>query len=155
MGARAGAPPNESGSYVLVLRSPDETSLEVGRLGTVTIRRGFYLYVGSAFGPGGLRARIGRHAGRPSCLHWHVDYLRRATVLIAVWYGLHDAHLEHEWARTLNRGRGVESAWPRFGASDCDCETHLFFACAEPSSVRFEQRLRRAGLPNDLFVWGP
>jgi len=37
---------------------------------------GLYVYVGSACGPGGLRARLARHlCGRRRRLHWHIDKL--------------------------------------------------------------------------------
>ncbi len=38
------------------------------------LKPGFYIYVGSACGPGGLRARISRHlCGKRKRLHWHID----------------------------------------------------------------------------------
>ena len=57
--------PAAPGSYVLVLRADLPARLAIGSLGELEIRPGYYLYTGSAFGPGGLRARAGRHlAGR-------------------------------------------------------------------------------------------
>ena len=47
---------------MLVLQSMHEQSILVGRLGTLDVHPGTYVYVGSAFGPGGLRARTNRHA---------------------------------------------------------------------------------------------
>ncbi len=49
--------------------------LEIGRLGSFNIIPGFYAYVGSAFGPGGLRARIRHHLESVAQPHWHIDYL--------------------------------------------------------------------------------
>ena len=51
------------GSYVLVLQSKNETASSIGRLGILKIMPGYYLYVGSALGPGGVKARV-RHHGR-------------------------------------------------------------------------------------------
>lgn len=52
-----------------------------GKLGG-SVRRlapGLYLYVGSAYGPGGLRARLRRHLeGVRKRLKWHIDYLLAA-----------------------------------------------------------------------------
>lgn len=48
----------KSGTYILILSSPARSTIDVGRLGRMTLAHGYYLYVGSAFGPGGLRARI-------------------------------------------------------------------------------------------------
>ncbi len=46
------------GTYVLVMRLGRLRRVRVGRLGVQEFPAGLYLYVGSAFGPGGLRARI-------------------------------------------------------------------------------------------------
>ena len=49
------------GTYVLVLRCSSNRTIRVGCLGSIRLRPGYYLYVGSGFGPGGLRARIDHH----------------------------------------------------------------------------------------------
>lgn len=66
----------ECGTYLLVLRSHGEATVQVGRWGPLAVRPGVYLYVGSAFGPGGVRARVGRHLRMRKKPHWHLDYLR-------------------------------------------------------------------------------
>ena len=50
------------GTYALLLRASKEQTIEVGALGAMPVRPGMYVYVGSAFGSGGLQARVGRHA---------------------------------------------------------------------------------------------
>ena len=49
--------------------------IDIGSLGRFDILPGFYAYVGSAFGAGGLRARIGHHLESTAWPHWHIDYL--------------------------------------------------------------------------------
>ena len=71
--------PSLPGTYALVLSASACQKFAVGRLGTLTVEPGFYLYVGSAFGPGGLAARVGRHCRREKTCRWHVDYLRAVT----------------------------------------------------------------------------
>jgi Uri superfamily endonuclease len=88
-------PPAAPGTYILVLRCT--STVRIGQLGTSGLRPGYYLYVGSAYGLGGLRARIGHHRHRAQRPHWHVDYLRRCTRLESVWYAC-GAHREHQWA---------------------------------------------------------
>lgn len=78
--------PARPGTYVLVLRCSTTRIVRIGRIGAVRLSPGLYLYVGSAFGPGGLRARIGHHAGRAKQPHWHVDYIRQYTRLKSVLY---------------------------------------------------------------------
>lgn len=117
--------PEHPGTYALWLRSRRSGAVVVGRLGLLSLRPGVYVYVGSAFGPGGLRARVGRHLRVKKAKRWHVDHLRPHTSLEAVHYC--DAPAEHEWAQVLARSPGAEIPLPRFGASDCRCPSHLFF----------------------------
>ena len=49
------------GTYALILRASTAQTIQIGRLGDLVMQPGYYIYVGSAFGPGGLAARVGRH----------------------------------------------------------------------------------------------
>lgn len=113
------------GDYVLVLKIERELQLEVGRLGQIGIPPGWAVYVGSARGPGGLRARILRHtkpAGQKRH-HWHIDYLTTAALIREIWWYSHDPTLECRWAELIHQiGQPVAG----FGSSDCHCTTHLF-----------------------------
>lgn len=137
--------PADSGSYVLLMEAPGRVKVRVGALGERLLGAGVYLYVGSAFGPGGLKARVSRHLLGAERQRWHVDYLRAHLQPVAAWCQPQQRPSEHEWARVLGRGRGISPAWPRFGASDCRCTTHLFFASELPSLDAFRSRLARAG----------
>jgi len=116
-----------AGLYVLVLDLKRPTNLAVGRLGRLAFNPGLYGYVGSAFGPGGLTARIGRHVRGGSTCRWHVDYLRQAAVPAEVWIGLAPRCREHDWALLLGGLAGAAPVAPGFGTSDCRCATHLFY----------------------------
>src|SRR5689334_4380428 len=117
--------PARPGTYVLVLRCPTTRIVRIGRIGAVRLSPGLYLYVGSAFGPGGLRARIGHHARRAKQPHWHVDYIRQYTRLKSVLYCC-DFRCEHEWADEIGATPGAAVVLRGFGSSDCGCATHLF-----------------------------
>jgi len=103
---------------------------KIGRLGNIQLRPGFYIYVGSAQGPGGIKARVTRHRRRNKKLHWHIDYLRRHTALIETWALAGTANHEHNWAAALAAHYPI--AMPRFGASDCRCGSHLFYSPDRP-----------------------
>ncbi len=127
--------PSARGTYGLGLRLPSDTQIAVGALGTWRFPEGTYLYVGSAWGPGGLRARLGRHLRSSPNLRWHIDYLRAYADPVAVWLAP-DTHLECAWARALSDHPDARIVAPRFGASDCRCPTHLFyFASQSPTSI--------------------
>jgi Uri superfamily endonuclease len=115
--------PSTPGTYVLIVRVDQPLTLAVGRLGTVRLPGGYYAYVGSAHGPGGLRARLNRHLRADKPLHWHIDYLTTAAPVIAIWLRASPERLECGWAQALI-ARGTAPV-PRFGSSDCACPAHL------------------------------
>ena len=123
----------EPGTYALLLRASSSQSVAVGALGGMSVEPGWYVYVGSAFGAGGLRARVERHARGDGARHWHVDYLRAVTDLDAVWYTHDEARRECAWATCLRERVGAQVPMAGFGASDCDCEAHLTAFNAPPS----------------------
>ena len=74
--------PSQPGTYALLLEATAKQDVPIGKLGVLHMLPGIYVYVGSALGPGGLAARVERHAPREKTLHWHIDYLRAETRLI-------------------------------------------------------------------------
>lgn len=114
-----------AGTYALALRLAQGQWINVGRLGRFLFPSGFYLYVGSALGPGGLAARLGRHLRREKRLHWHVDYLRVWANLPGAYYVESRERRECSWARLLLDLPGASLPAPGFGASDCRCPAHL------------------------------
>jgi Uri superfamily endonuclease len=90
---------SKPGTYALVLRSLKSTSTQIGRRGGLRIVPGYYIYVGSAFGPGGVQARITRHCRKTKSKHWHIDYLREHVNPVFAWYSNEPIHLEHRWAQ--------------------------------------------------------
>ena len=49
----------QPGSYALLLQADRRRTVRIGWLGQLTVEPGCYVYVGSALGPGGVRARVG------------------------------------------------------------------------------------------------
>jgi len=71
--------PRGKGVYLLVFELREGYRGPVGRRLLARLEPGVYIYVGSAWGPGGLRARLCRHLyGRRGRVHWHIDYLAAA-----------------------------------------------------------------------------
>ena len=124
--------PAAPGTYVLMLRCSRTRTIRISRLGNLRLRPGWYVYVGSAFGPRGLRGRINHHRQRTERPHWHVDHLRRYTRLESVWYCC-GSRCEHEWAATIGAMPGAAVVLRGFGSSDCGCRTHLWWFEALPS----------------------
>jgi len=132
-----------SGSYALIFFCDRARDVAIGRLGSVRLHPGYYVYVGSAFGPGGVRARTEHHRRISKRPHWHLDYLRPFLLLLEIWYTHDDERREHQWAETLSQLRGSRQLIAGFGASDCDCPTHLLAYGYKPSFTRFRLRMRK------------
>jgi Uri superfamily endonuclease len=123
----------EPGTYVLVMWLNRECELRVGRLGCFRLVPGWYLYVGSALGAGGWRARVARHARAEKRRHWHIDYLLAEARLHEVWATASPVRQECEWARVLAQYPGMRTPVHGFGASDCRCKAHLFAMTERPT----------------------
>ncbi|MGK7956135.1 MAG: DUF123 domain-containing protein, partial [Crocosphaera sp.] len=100
----------------------------IGKLGTYPIKPGYYCYVGSAFGRGGLKSRINRHLQIKKRFHWHLDYLRPHLTLVAIYYSTDTVKRECEWAKSLLKNEKISIPIKKFGSSDCDCPAHLFYS---------------------------
>ena len=117
--------PNSPGTYALVLRLENSRDIAVGRLGIFEFPAGWYIYVGSAHGSGGLAARVARHLRDSKSTHWHIDYLRPQDYATEVWCAFGVLDWECDWAKALSKSSGAKIPVPRFGASDCPCPSHL------------------------------
>jgi Uri superfamily endonuclease len=133
---------SKPGTYVLIFHCMSSQTVMVGKWGQLDLSPGFYLYVGSAFGPGGLKSRISRHFRIQKSSHWHIDYLRDHMILDSVWYSYDKQKLEHNWAKHLSVMAEMD-AINGFGCSDCKCNSHFFRTVNEPVLEQFAKRIDR------------
>lgn len=140
--------PKEPGTYALILGLENDTTIPIGRLGQFDFPAGYYIYVGSAFGPGGLSARLRRHVTGAGRRHWHIDYLRQGAIPLQIWFLAGPPHREHAWARLFEAMEEAATPVPGFGASDCRCPAHLFHFGRSPSWNAFSSASARH-YPND------
>lgn len=124
------------GTYALVMRTDTNATVQIGRWGSIIIRPGYYIYIGSAFGPGGLLARVSRHCRQEKSKHWHIDYLRESATLESIWHSQSKRRLEHRWAKALANWYETEPV-KGFGCSDCRCQSHLFYLKKAPTLAGF------------------
>lgn len=132
----------DKGTYLLGLSLDKDVTLTVGRLGRFSFPAGYYVYAGSAKGPGGLSARLARHRRQEKRLHWHVDYLLTHARLVEVWTVVSDQHLECAWAQAVIKMANSQIVAPRFGASDCRCPAHLVFFPQPPEAAHITATLQ-------------
>ena len=125
-----GAMADFAGAYVLVLRLEEPIRIEFPRVASDRLMPGWYAYVGSARGSGGLRARIRRHFRSDKTAHWHIDRLTVQAVELAA-LAVADGD-ECDLADKLLESLRFEVAAAGFGSTDCRrCKSHLL-AMLEP-----------------------
>ncbi|MEM8531344.1 MAG: GIY-YIG nuclease family protein [Chloroflexota bacterium] len=122
------------GTYLLILRlDTDLHDLSIGRLGSFHFTRGHYLYVGSAFGSGGLAARLAyHHQPVKAHPHWHIDYVRPYADIVETWAVYCAVRLEQVWVEALDAMPDMTSPVRKFGASDSRCYSHLLYTSERP-----------------------
>ncbi len=119
--------PATRGAYVLAIALTVPLHLSLPGRRPALLNPGRYLYCGSAKGPGGLRARLARHARCRKNVHWHVDRLTRAGTIIGAWV-FPDGD-ECDLVAMLSE---CPVAMRGFGSSDCaQCASHLLCWPAE------------------------
>jgi Uri superfamily endonuclease len=136
---------NDSGTYALVIALRIGLRLRAGGLGIHSLIPGYYVYTGSALG--GLSGRLRRHLISDKSLHWHIDYLLREAAVAQIWYALGQFRLECTWNAIVKALPGAISSISGFGASDCQCSSHLTYFPTIPPFDLFAQKLRQTKLP--------
>lgn len=127
--------PKHKGSYVLVLHLDGPKSMFIGKLGKYSFKKGVYLYVGSAFGAGGLAGRLKHHLKPSKNPHWHIDYFKQSAKIIEIWHTKREDRLEHQWADILADMNDITIPVAGFGSSDCKCRSHFFFVNIDKNQV--------------------
>lgn len=157
------AAPALPGTYVLLVRLDRDINIAVRSGSRFALAAALYAYVGSARGPGGLAARLGRHFRRQKRRHWHVDYLlgclsetsADAPASWAICFG--DSLAECDLARLVAAVPGCRPV-PGFGCSDCACTSHLFALPPESPWVlvaALRSLAQATGLPYPLLAVVP
>ncbi len=121
-----------TGQYVLLLHLTINQTLTIGKLGTFDFPAGWYAYVGSAFGAGGLVGRLKHHLQPTDRPHWHIDYLRQVAELKEIWLSPDTERREEDWVDLMVDIPGAVVLVEGFGSSDSSRESHLFYFDIRP-----------------------
>ncbi|MDI6689916.1 MAG: GIY-YIG nuclease family protein [Actinomycetota bacterium] len=136
------------GVYGLLLKLPRDDEFEIGKLGPVEFKSGYYVYIGSALGS--LKARINRHRKLKKNLRWHIDYLVAKAIVVEIIYAETTEKKECNIARGLSR---YFNSIANFGSSDCGCQSHLFYFSSLDDLRRIVRGvLNENGLSPKVFV---
>jgi len=116
------------GAYLLIIKIDTARKVNIGALGEVFFRAGYYIYVGSAMR--NLSKRLNRHLRKTKGVHWHIDYLTNVADKVRTVPIMSSDRLECEIADQLQKlaPRTVKN----FGSSDCKCKSHLFYYPENP-----------------------
>lgn len=119
------------GAYLLACETTQPVRLPP-RFGGV-LPAGCYVYAGSARGPGGIRARGGRHLRRGKAVRWHIDWITECadTIRVLAVVGGDECAL----AQAVAAIAGATVPVAGFGSSDCRrCPAHLL-AIRDPTAL--------------------
>ena len=147
---RRGNPLSDSskGTYVFILFLERDKEIVVGKRknsSSILFRAGYYAYVGSAHGPGGLRSRINRHMIKDKKSVWHIDYLRKEAIPVEVWVNVHEKKLEKLWADALVVMKGSHAVENFGNTDDKKAWTHLCYFNSRPSIRAFRRLVTQMG----------
>lgn len=116
--------PAAPGAYLLVIELDRQLDIDVPRAAPASLTPGRYVYCGSAYGPGGIRARVARHCKRDKAARWHIDRLTAAGRVLAVH--AEPGGRECDLVARVMATPGASVPAPGFGSSDCRvCPSHL------------------------------
>ncbi len=132
------------GVYTLIIRSSRPCRITVGRHLTVLLKRGWYLYSGSALGRGStsLEGRISRHLTRDKKHFWHIDRILSSdsTRVVLVVFAKTTSKMECKLNGALLRDSGIGVPTRGVGSTDCRCKSHFLMTRYRMGVLR--QRVR-------------
>jgi len=111
------------GIYMLLIEVSKNIEVKIGSLGKIKFDKGNYVYVGSA--QNSLEKRVARHKSKNKKTFWHIDYLlnNKYAKILKIFYKKAGKTEECKIAKKLSK---TEISIPKFGCSDCNCNSHLF-----------------------------
>ena len=99
--------------------------IKIGKKGTFRFPKGYYVYTGSA--KNGLKGRVERHLRKEKKRFWHIDYLLDHASVKKVFLFPDNRLDECFLSQKMLKRSEAKVVVPKFGASDCNCPTHLVF----------------------------
>jgi len=109
------------GTYILLMSINSDKSIQIGKLGNIHFKKGWYVYIGSALN--GLEGRIKRHLRSEKKHHWHIDYLLVYAKIKKVY--IKRGIVKEECSVSQSFSHSFDMI-PNFGCSDCSCKSHLY-----------------------------
>ena len=111
------------GAYILIIELTNNQKIQIGKLGNIFFKKGFYVYIGSSMN--NLEKRINRHLSKDKKIHWHIDYLLNKARIFESYLKENNYKEECKLANFFLKEKleKIDS----FGCTDCNCKSHLFY----------------------------
>lgn len=128
------------GIYIIFIENLVDQNIIIGSIGLIHFKKGFFAYVGSALGGGGLRPRVERHLRKRKKIFWHLDYLTTnehfeiTTIVLIPTSNKLECQINRIIIDKLEKLNESETL-KNFGSSDCKCHSHLHFLGKNKNSV--------------------
>jgi Uri superfamily endonuclease len=123
---------NHQGVYTLIIRLSRPCVTTAGENLPVSLRRGLYLYTGSALGRGStsLEGRISRHLRRAKKEFWHIDCILacKHAQIVSVVFAKTTRKAECTVNAAILHSPNIRVTCEGVGSSDCRCNSHLLAA---------------------------
>lgn len=132
--------PYDSGIYLLEIYLSSCKVIKIGKKGSFSFPAGYYYYAGSA--QQSLKARIKRHLSDEKKLHWHIDYLLQEAELNKYYTWPLAKEAECRLALIISKYFQGKITLEGFGASDCNCNSHLFYVDTDIDEVEIDLKLK-------------
>jgi len=115
------------GTYLLFIKIIEPVEITIKKK-SFFLNEGYYIYIGSAFGAGGLSSRLHRHLRKIKKKHWHIDQITTSKFSDIIGIGvLLKQRVECGLSEIIE---SMEKTVPitGFGNSDCEkkCISHFF-----------------------------
>lgn len=123
---------DDRGTYLYLLECETDQRVDIPDLGELFIKKGFYLYVGSATKD--LTKKLARHSRKRKGIQTHFDSLRNVTSVAGSWPIRSVDLQECELAQRVRSF--AESSVDGFETSLCSCASHLFYFENDPTRTR-------------------
>mgnify|MGYP001054298040 CR=1 FL=1 len=122
----------DRGAYIITGLLKRNRTVEIGSLGRISFKKGYYLYIGSAMNS--LSSRIKRHMRKEKTMRWHIDYL------IPYLQDIRAIPIQSSEDLECHLAQEIESITvdyiKAFGSSDCNCKSHLYWMKDNPFSYQ-------------------
>ncbi len=134
------------GSYILIIKvEKDLNNVKIGKLGNLSFKKGFYCYVGSAFGKYiTIEKRISRHLRKDKKLRWHIDYLlsNKYAKIVEIIKIPSDHKIEEEISKFVQSY--ADYTIKGFGSTDCRVKGNLHYFLGKDKLEKLIQALSKS-----------